>query len=360
MDESELKRLEDLQGHAGPSVKNYPLDSWWAIATVSEVGEKPLARNLLQKRVVLFRASDGKPHALMDRCPHRWAPLSMGKVIQDEIVCAYHGFRYNVKGECTLAPSMQQPPRALRACAYPAIDYGPFVWVWMGCPENADPTLLPTIVRKRNADQVIAGYQLTSCDFSLIHENIADTEHTLYLHGKTVGNDVRIDFRRKGKVHGVMDADSRAITFLSSARDIPPSKFDIALLGLEKTESCNISTNAVFTAPGCFSAEIEWAPSERRPGSAGQSVKGLYMWCSTPISDNSCHFWWDLAFDGAVFNPEVVKDLWSKLIKEDIDIVEGVQRSIDSSRDAKVTDLLVVADRPVAAIRRLLRAMGEA
>lgn len=69
MDESELTHLENLKDHLGPSVKNYPRDGWWVIATANEVGEKPLARTLLQKRVVLFRASDGKPYALLDRCP---------------------------------------------------------------------------------------------------------------------------------------------------------------------------------------------------------------------------------------------------------------------------------------------------
>ncbi len=176
MDESDLEQLESLKDHTGPSVKNYPFNSWWVVATTSEVGEKPLARTLLQKRVVLFRSIDGKPHVFMDRCPHRWAPLSLGKTIQDEIVCAYHGFRYNLKGECTLAPSVQRPPRALRVCTYPAVDHGPFVWVWMGDPEIADPALLPTFVRQSNANQInITGYQVTNCDFSLIHENIADT-----------------------------------------------------------------------------------------------------------------------------------------------------------------------------------------
>ena len=86
MDECELGDLESLENHLGPSIETYPLNCWWVAATADEVCEKPLARTMLQKRVALFRTNDGKPYAFMDRCAHRWAPISRGKIVQDEIV----------------------------------------------------------------------------------------------------------------------------------------------------------------------------------------------------------------------------------------------------------------------------------
>lgn len=231
----------------------------------------------------------------------------------------------------------------------------------MGNSAEADTALLPSIVPQANYNRAnITGYHPTSCDFSLIHENIADTEHTTYLHGETIGNGARIEFRKAGKIHGVMDIEPKKITFLSNARDMPPSNFDLALWGPEQTENINISTSAVFTAPGYFSAELEWTRSVRSPGIASQPIKAIYIWCATPVSANSCHFWWDLGFDGPVRNPQAVKDIWSKVIQEDIDIVEGLQKSVDARLDERTTDLLVSADRPIAAIRRLLKTMAEA
>ena len=50
---------------------NYPRNMWWCAAHVDEVSEKPLARWLLEKPVVLYRLADGTPAALDNRCPHR-------------------------------------------------------------------------------------------------------------------------------------------------------------------------------------------------------------------------------------------------------------------------------------------------
>src|SRR5581483_7542675 len=272
MDETELTRPEELSDHIVPLVKDYPLNGWWVAAASSEVCEKPLARTILQTRLALFRASDGKPYASVDRCPHRGAPLSLGRLIQDEIICAYHGFRYNLSGECTLVPTLSHPPQALRVRTYPAIELGPFVWVWMGDPARADPALLPTITWQPKPNELcISGYRVTNCDFSLIQENISDLEHSIYLHGECFGYSHRI----RSRVHGTMDVKDREIKFRSMMRMMPPSKLDLAFLELEGNEEVIQSTSAVFTGPGCFSAEIEMTRSIRKPG-ASNLIKAFY------------------------------------------------------------------------------------
>ena len=54
----------------------FPLNCWYVAAQSAELGEKPVARRLLDQRVVLFRTASGKPAALEDRCVHRMLPLS--------------------------------------------------------------------------------------------------------------------------------------------------------------------------------------------------------------------------------------------------------------------------------------------
>src|SRR5580698_6389019 len=72
---------------------------WYPVAFSHEVKDKPYAARLLDERVVVYRLADGKIAAAKDICFHRGAPLSLGSVEGDEIICRYHGLRYNASGQ---------------------------------------------------------------------------------------------------------------------------------------------------------------------------------------------------------------------------------------------------------------------
>jgi phenylpropionate dioxygenase-like ring-hydroxylating dioxygenase large terminal subunit len=73
---------------------------WYPVAFSHEVSEKPIAVQLLDERLVLYRLANGKVTAARDLCLHRGVPLSMGFLEGDALVCAYHGFRYDGEGRC--------------------------------------------------------------------------------------------------------------------------------------------------------------------------------------------------------------------------------------------------------------------
>ena len=73
---------------------NYPLNCWYVVATSDEVGRSLLARQALGLRLLLFRQDNGQLAVLDDRCAHRAAPLSMGTLDGDQVVCGYHGFTF--------------------------------------------------------------------------------------------------------------------------------------------------------------------------------------------------------------------------------------------------------------------------
>ncbi len=77
---------------------------WYPVAFSHEVSEKPIAAQLLDERVVLYRLANGKVTAARDLCLHRGVPLSMGFLEEDTLVCAYHGFRYDGEGRCVCIP----------------------------------------------------------------------------------------------------------------------------------------------------------------------------------------------------------------------------------------------------------------
>jgi phenylpropionate dioxygenase-like ring-hydroxylating dioxygenase large terminal subunit len=78
---------------------------WYPVAFSREVTTQPYAARLLDERVVLYRVSDGTIKAARDICYHRGVPMSMGHVEGDEIVCRYHGLRYDQEGRCVCIPA---------------------------------------------------------------------------------------------------------------------------------------------------------------------------------------------------------------------------------------------------------------
>ena len=78
---------------------------WYPVAHSHEVTDKPLATRLLDERVVVYRLSDASVSAARDICYHRGVPLSLGHVEGDEIICKYHGLRYDRDGRCICIPA---------------------------------------------------------------------------------------------------------------------------------------------------------------------------------------------------------------------------------------------------------------
>lgn len=104
---------------------------WYPVAHAHEVTGKPLATRLLDERVVVYRLSDGTVSAARDICYHRGVPLSLGHVEGDEIVCKYHGLRYDRDGRCTCIPAHPGgaiSPR-LRLDMYQAQERYGLVWI---------------------------------------------------------------------------------------------------------------------------------------------------------------------------------------------------------------------------------------
>jgi len=110
---------------------------WYPVSLSHEVSVKPIAAQLLDQRLVLYRLANGKVTAARDLCLHRGIPLSMGCLEGDTLVCAYHGFRYDGEGRCVCIPAHPGaaiPPK-LRLQTYPTQErYG-----WMCCNLAVEP-----------------------------------------------------------------------------------------------------------------------------------------------------------------------------------------------------------------------------
>src|ERR1700677_3943249 len=100
---------------------------WFIAATSRELRRKPLPTTLFGTPIVLFRDRGGKAGALLDACPHRNVPLSLGKMTGDGTLrCAYHGWCFDTEGACTFIPSLTESrptdARARNATAFATLE----------------------------------------------------------------------------------------------------------------------------------------------------------------------------------------------------------------------------------------------
>ena len=169
-----------------------------------EIGETPLSRKLLGMNIVLYRKRDGRIAALRDRCPHRFAPLSKGKIVDDCVQCPYHGLVFDSSGQCVSAPLEERPPRALSVKSFPVAERDNIVWFWPGDLDAIDDALVPDFEIFRDpAWKHVFGLTHVQAHYELETDNLMDLTHLETVHPAFAGIlDTRSKFKaaRSGNV----------------------------------------------------------------------------------------------------------------------------------------------------------------
>ena len=117
-------------------------NAWYVAAWDHEIGRSMLRRVILDYPVVLYRTVEGKAVALEDRCCHRQAQLSMGKLVGNIVHCPYHGLQFDPSGTCVKIPSQDRIPPSAKVKSYPIVEKNHWIWIWTGDPAKADPGLI--------------------------------------------------------------------------------------------------------------------------------------------------------------------------------------------------------------------------
>lgn len=159
---------------------------WYVVARSSEVTNKPISVVIWQQAIAqapaagiaLYRDDTGKIHALEDRCPHRQVKLSHGQVIDNQLECAYHGWRFNSAGECAAVPYLADNQK-LPNCQirhYPVKEQDGFIWLY---PGDTTPTSEPMGLPEWEHLNYIASVAVINCQahYSYLIENLMDMYH---------------------------------------------------------------------------------------------------------------------------------------------------------------------------------------
>lgn len=169
--------------------RSFPLNAWYVAAWDYEIKRALMPRTVCGKKVVMYRTAAGDIAALEDACWHRLVPLSLGKLDGDQVVCGYHGLKFDPNGRCTFMPSQETINPAACVRKFPIVEKYRFAWIWMGDPARADSALIPDMHWVDDPDWAGEG-RLTplACNYRLVIDNLMDLTHETFVHGTSIGN----------------------------------------------------------------------------------------------------------------------------------------------------------------------------
>jgi phenylpropionate dioxygenase-like ring-hydroxylating dioxygenase large terminal subunit len=183
MKEQALDEL--LRVGSGTVMGSYMRRFWLPAALSGEVKADgdPVRLLILGEKLVAFRDTAGRVGIMDHRCPHRCASLFMGRNEEGGIRCVYHGWKFDVEGNCVEMPNVpkhQDFKDKVHARAYRTAERNGLIWVYMGDDQKSPPAL-PQIEANLIADSKIWCLQRT-CNWLQALEGDIDTSHVGFLH----------------------------------------------------------------------------------------------------------------------------------------------------------------------------------
>ncbi|MFT3778083.1 MAG: aromatic ring-hydroxylating dioxygenase subunit alpha [Ottowia sp.] len=167
---------------------------WHPVALAHAVGSQPMAANLLGEELALWRDAQGAAHAWDDRCPHRGARFSLGRVAGGELECPYHGWRFAPGGQCTAIPAMPDFKPGPRHCArtFEAREAYGMLWVRLAPPEGEARPIHDFPLFAAEAEprlrKTTSGPYFVQASAPRIIENFLDMAHFGYVHEGWLGS----------------------------------------------------------------------------------------------------------------------------------------------------------------------------
>lgn len=334
----------------------FPMNAWYAASWDVDLRRELKPVTLCNKKLVLYRRSDGKAVALEDACWHRLLPLSKGRLKGDELVCGYHGLVYNSEGRCTHMPSQETINPSACVRSYPVVEKHRFLWVWMGDPALADPAKVPDMHWNHDPDWAGDGKVIrVKCDYRLIVDNLMDLTHETFVHGSSIGNEAVAE-APFDTYHG-----ENSVTVARWMEGIEPPPFWAAQLG--KPGPVDRWQIITFQAPCTVNIDVGVAPAGTGApgGDRSQGVNGYVLNTITPETDKTCLYFWAFCRNYDLKSQRRTAELRegvSRIFHEDELILEAQQQAIDDNPGREFYNLNIDAGAMWA--RRLIDQMVEA
>ena len=315
---------------------------WHPVALSGTVEQTPLAVQLLERDVVLWRDDGGTVQAFADQCPHRGARLSLGRVHNNRLECAYHGWQFAPGGQCVHMPAMPDFKPAAVHCArrFEAREAQGLVWVRLQA--GAEKTGLPVFTAESDSRlrKLNCGPYDVAASAPRIVENFLDVTHFGFVHEGWLG--------------------SRAATAMDDYR-VEPTPTGLLALGckawqpqsnLHSTAAAQVEYTYEVTAP--YAAVLTTVPEEGTTAIAGwrESI-ALYI---CPLTPERSRVWFRLAVADFDSPDEKLQAFQHTIFTQDQPILESQRpRLLPLEPRAEMS---IAVDKASTAYRRFLKASG--
>jgi vanillate O-demethylase monooxygenase subunit len=303
-----------------------------------------VARRVLGSRIVLYRTGTGDAVALEDRCAHRPLPLSTGRLVGDDIVAGYTGFRYAPDGRCVHVPTQDNVPIGARVRSFPVHDDGSFVWVWTGEPRLAHLRPAPDAPWLRDTGWVSFGSSwVTRASVRLLLDNFSDITHVAHVHP-----DIAPPALVSGPTPPLQVTVSE--TGMSFARDFPPTPvadWHAQVLGEPSDAAHAQREEGEFLSPGLWVDRWHVEVGERR-------CSFVFTHALTPIDEVSVRHVWRVSRNfassaAATGTLAPIFESYYRAVRESLETMQAIVTE-DGPRD----EVHVAADAAAKQVRRIM------
>lgn len=333
--------------------RTYLLREWYVAALASEVGPDALFhRKLLGTSVVIYRDAAGQPVALHDRCPHRFAPLSLGQRDGDQIVCPYHGLRFDQGGFCTHNPHGKGAlPGKQVVRTFPIVEKHGFLWIWMGEGE-ADHARLPDFAPLDEGPATGVGhtYMKLPVNYRMILDNVMDLSHVDHVHGEIITT--------RGQLSPLIPEVEESETTVSASwqwEQTPPILILNQFLPRPE-EAARHWIKVSWSAPGNIQLSLYCAQDDM-PVLEGPGQYDLHS--VTPEDDNTTHYFFATRRNhiehDAEYNAMKIGAMHAAFEDEDGPLIAAAEREMGGEDFFDLGPMLLSNDLAAVKVRRRLR-----
>jgi len=341
----------------------YLRNAWYVAAWSDDIGDGQLvARTIMDEPIVLYRKADGAVAAIEDRCAHRFAPLSLGKIVGgDRIQCGYHGLEFDGSGACVRNPhgTKSIPPRA-RVKSYSVVEKHKAVWIWMGAAP-ADAAKVPDFGVLDNVPELYATRRdsiTIRANYQLIIDNLLDLSHTSYLHEGILGNADTVE----SDITAEQDGDDVVVS-RRATNSAPPGMF--AQFWPNHPPRVDKFTRMRWMPPAALRLVTGICKIGADP-ETGTGYNAIHM--LTPQNERSTLYHFTAVRFGVMTTEETLnRDLQNKIAEmrrfafaeQDAPMIEAQQRAIETA-NASLDPVVLAVDVGPVRYKRILNRMLQA
>lgn len=300
-------------------------NAWYVAAWDHEIEPGRIAaRTIIDQPLVLYRTGAGEVVVLEDRCCHRFAPLSLGRLEGDDLRCMYHGLKFAPDGRCIEIPGQPLIPKSACVRRYPAETVGSWVWVWMGDVALADAAKIPPSVPLDDPAYRLRSGQLDyDAHYLLIDDNLLDLSHLSFAHEKTLG----LGMPQWADQRPTMTPIDNGLRVQRWLRNHAPTGF-MKRLG----ERVDVWNSYDFVFPGVFLQRTAFFPPGTKDPTDAPLFYRLDEQAVTPMTQRTSRYFYAAGARAEDIDDDRVDRLFGvtrTAFHEDKTIIEAQQRTID-------------------------------